>query len=124
MSGIKFLLDTNIVIGLLKGNNKVIQLLEDSACILSESAISQITRVELLSYPKLEKEEEKNIIKFISSISIFMFDEDVEKTTISYRRKKGGKLPDAIILATAVHHRLRLISMDVNMNKRMQSIDI
>ena len=43
MTGIKYLLDTNIVIGLLKGNEAVIQLLEQTDCSLSECVVSQIT---------------------------------------------------------------------------------
>lgn len=118
MNGIKFLLDTNIVIGLFKGNDAVIQILERTHCKISECAVSQITRMELLSYPSLVPEEEKNINKFLSSIIILMFDQAIEKTTIMNRRKYGGKLPDSIIVATALNYHLELLTMDKKMNKQ------
>jgi predicted nucleic acid-binding protein len=45
MSGIKFLLDTNIVIGLLKQGQAV---LPNNDITIKNSAVSQITRIELL----------------------------------------------------------------------------
>lgn len=45
MSGIKYLLDTNIVIGLLKENKEVIQELESLSCCISECAVSQSCRI-------------------------------------------------------------------------------
>jgi hypothetical protein len=51
MSGIEYLLDTNMVIGLLKGHAAAITLAEQSGFTLDKSAVSQITRMELLGYP-------------------------------------------------------------------------
>jgi predicted nucleic acid-binding protein len=117
MNGIKFLLDTNIVIGLLKGNKAVIKLLEKSGCELSECAVSQITRMELLSYSQLEQDEEESVNHFLSSITVLLFDQAIEEVTIDYRKKNGGKLPDAIIAATALEHKLVLLTLDQNMSK-------
>jgi predicted nucleic acid-binding protein len=121
MTGIKYLLDTNIVIGLLKGNEAVIQLLEQKNCSLSECAVSQITRMELLSYPLLAVDEENKINQFLSTISILMCDETIEQTTIRYRRQQGGKLPDAIIAATALNYQLELLTMDKKMLQQVKN---
>jgi hypothetical protein len=51
MTGIKFLLDTNLVIGVLKGHPGAIALLNTEQLSFENCAISQITRMELLSYP-------------------------------------------------------------------------
>ena len=51
MSGAKLLLDTNIVIGLLKDHPPAVLLVQASGFALAEAAVSQITRMELLSYP-------------------------------------------------------------------------
>ncbi len=51
MSEIEFLLDTNMVIGLLKGHAAAITLAEQSGFTLDKSAVNQITRMELLGYP-------------------------------------------------------------------------
>lgn len=51
MSGAKLLLDTNIVIGLLKGYDPAVQLVSATGLHLAQAAVSQITRMELLGYP-------------------------------------------------------------------------
>ncbi len=121
MTGIKFLLDTNIVIGLLKGHKAVLQLLEQKDCLLSECAVSQITRMELLSYPLLTHDEENKINQFLSAISVLLLDQVIEQTSIKYRRKQGGKLPDAIIAATALNYHLKLLTLDKKMLQQLNT---
>lgn len=60
MNGIKSLLDTNLVIGLLKGHAPAITLAEQAGLTLAQAGISQITRMELLGYPRLTLRTEKN----------------------------------------------------------------
>ena len=121
MTGIKYLLDTNIVIGLLKGNEAVIQLLEQTDCSLSECVVSQITRMELLSYPLLAVDEENKINQFLSAITVLIFDQAIEQTTIKYRRQQGGKLPDAIIATTALNYQLELLTLDKKMLQHVKN---
>jgi predicted nucleic acid-binding protein len=64
MSGIKYLLDTNVVIGLLKQHTAAIALTETHPLDLGKIAVSQITRMELLGFPKLPDEEERLIQGF------------------------------------------------------------
>ena len=51
MSGRRFLLDTNVVIGLAQGPGAARDLLDASGAVPSTSAISQIARIELFSFP-------------------------------------------------------------------------
>ncbi|MCF6236784.1 MAG: PIN domain-containing protein [Gammaproteobacteria bacterium] len=108
--------------GLLKGNNAVIQLFFDSRCVLSECAVSQITRMELLSFPSLQANEEQAIQKFLDTITVLNFDERIEEGVIQFRRSQGGKLPDAMIAATALCYQLQLLAMDKNLDKRVKLI--
>lgn len=112
MSGIKFLLDTNIVIGLLKQG---LEILPKSDIKPENSAISQITRIELLSFPQITLEEERVIKSFVNAVTVISVSEVVEKETISFRRARGGKFPDAIIIATALAHNLELVTLDSRM---------
>ncbi|SEH04564.1 PIN domain-containing protein [Candidatus Venteria ishoeyi] len=57
MSGIKYLLDTNIIIGLLKANPAVLNLLKLHPDMLEHCAVSQISRMELLGFPGLNDTE-------------------------------------------------------------------
>lgn len=51
MSGPEFLFDTNIVIGQLKGAPAARDLIAAHGAVPSTTAVSQITRMELLGYP-------------------------------------------------------------------------
>ncbi len=109
---IHYLLDTNIVIGILKGDTQTKSILADTSAEISDYAVSQITRMELLSFPELQQNEEKAITRFLSSIQVIPLCEAVENRTITFRKHFRCKLPDAIIAATALHHGLSLITLD------------
>lgn len=112
MSGIKFLLDTNIVIGLLKCHPGALALAEQANLQLSVAAVSQITRMELLGFPRLTVEEETQIRHFLSACQVCLIDETVEAEAIRLRRTGSFKLPDAIVAATTLTHRLKLLTLD------------
>jgi predicted nucleic acid-binding protein len=112
MSGIEFLLDTNIVIGLLKGHAPAIALAEEAGLSLDKAAVSQISRMELLGFPKLTDEEDGAIRAFLSACQVFLLDERIEAEAIRLRRSGAFKLPDAIVAATALTASLRLLTLD------------
>jgi predicted nucleic acid-binding protein len=112
MSGAKWLLDTNVVIGLLKGQSEVIELLEAQALDLGQIAVSQITRMELLSFPKLEQQEESTILEFLKNCQVILLDVPIEKQATQLRRAHSCKLPDAIVAATAKNRQLTLLTRD------------
>ncbi|MBF0218557.1 MAG: type II toxin-antitoxin system VapC family toxin [Gammaproteobacteria bacterium] len=116
MSGTNgYLLDTNVVIGLLKGSTESLALLNTFPDLLEQCTISQISRMELLGYPGIGEEEKRQIEAFINGCQVAMLDESIETIVISLRRKEKIKLPDAIIIATALSLELELISHDMNM---------
>ena len=112
MSGTECLLDTNVVIGLLKQHTPAIALIEAYQLDINQVSISQITRMELLGYPGLPKEEERQILGFLQNCRVLLLDETVEQHAIQLRRSGNCKLPDAIIAATAVVHQLTLLTLD------------
>jgi predicted nucleic acid-binding protein len=112
MNGAEWLLDTNVVIGLLKQQTAAIELIETHPFDLSKAAVSQITRMELLGFPGLEPEEDAAILDFLQSCRILFIDEAVERQAIRLRRTSHSKLPDAIVAATALVHRLTLLTLD------------
>jgi predicted nucleic acid-binding protein len=122
MSGIEFLLDTNVIIGLLKGNPTAIALADQVGLQLDKAAASQITRMELLGYPSLADDEEQAIRTFLAACQICMIDERIEAKAIELRRSGAFKLPDAIIAATAICGSLRLITLDKTMADRVQHL--
>lgn len=124
MSGINFLLDTNMVIGLLKGHTPAVTLAEQSGFALDKAAVSQITRMELLGYPQLTDEEEQTIRAFLAHCQIRLLDEQVEAKAIALRRKGMFKLPDAIVAATAITGSLRLLTLDQRMQHGLQKLGV
>jgi predicted nucleic acid-binding protein len=115
MNGIEYLLDTNIIIGLLDGDDTCLHSTQDID--LTNSAITQITRIELLSFSLLSFEESQKIENFIATLHTFSLDKDIEQITIELRRKHAIKLPDAIIAATAITYDLELITLDKKLYK-------
>lgn len=122
MSGIKFLLDTNIVIGLLKAHGSAMLLAEQAALVLEQAAVSQITRMELLGYPKLGTEEDQAIRTFLAACQVCLITPAVEAEAIRLRRSGVFKLPDAIVAATAITHRLKLLTLDQGMIEGLQRL--
>lgn len=124
MSGINWLLDTNIVIGLLKQQPAAIALAESQNIELNKSAISQITRMELLGFPGLANDEERAILGFLQNCQVLFIDETVERAAIRLRRADLCKLPDAIIVATAQIHQLTLLTLDERLAKITASLKV
>ncbi len=112
MSGNEWLLDTNVVIGLLKGSPAVLDLLGSYNIPANSLAVSQISRMELLGYPQLTAQEEAVITGFLGTCRICLLDETIEHEAIRLRRTGRLKLPDAIITATALVGGLQLVTLD------------
>lgn len=113
MNGSRFLLDTNIILYLLRGNSDLADLLSSN-----EIFISVITEMELLSYPEITEAERLQIQNLILDIEVVPFDNDIKGQAILYRISYRLKLPDAIIAASAHLYDLVLVTAD----KKLQTI--
>ncbi len=88
--------DTNILIYYLKGTEKVVRyFLADE-----ELFISTISQIELLSRSDLSATEIKKLKDFLETFTIIDVDSDIALKAAQFRRK-GIKIGDAIIAATA-----------------------
>lgn len=112
MNGVKFLLDTNIMIGLLNRNESVTSLLASKQVAITQCAFSSITRMELLSYHALTPADRQAIDQLLGRMSHLPISLAIEDATIAFRQKHRSKLPDAIIAATAKHYQLELLTLD------------
>jgi len=110
MSGIKYLPDTNIIIGLLKGREPAVNALK--GINITDCGYSAVTRMELLGFPGITPEEERAIHNLLERMTHLSLTPMVEDLTIQIRRQHRLKLPDAIIAATAKAHRLALLTLD------------
>jgi predicted nucleic acid-binding protein len=106
MSGSKLLLDTNIILYYLSGDDTLTPLLEEKNLF-----ISIITEIELLSYSEFKEEELSNIKAFLGYCISKDISDDVKREAINLRRSYKLKLP-AIIMATAISMNIPLITAD------------
>ena len=104
----KFLFDTNVIISFLNDD----KLRPSSVQLDITFIISFITELELLSSNKLTKREEKAVNDLLAETFIIGIEADIKTKTIMLRRKYGLKLPDALIAASAIIHKVPLVSDD------------
>ncbi len=110
MSG--FVLDTNIIIGLLDGRESARHVLEQQRARPSNCGVSQITRLELLGFAGLSAGEDGKIRAFLSTVTMLRLDDFVEARVIALRRTTRLTLPDAIVVATALVNGRTLLTLD------------
>lgn len=115
MSGFDHLLDTNVVIGLLKGHGPAVSLVEKTVLVDGRIAISQVTRMELLGFPGLTSDEEQAVRRLLAHFVVLPVDAAVEERAISLRRAGQLRLPDAIVAATALASGATLLTLDERM---------
>ncbi len=80
--------------------------------------MSVITEMELLSHPSLEMRHEMQIQEFLNKVAIVGLSSEIKKTAIELRRAHKLKLPDAIVVATAIAINAELLTND----RKLQSV--
>jgi len=112
MNGNKLFLDTNIVLYLLNGDQTLAELLNNK-----QLYISVITELELLAFKDITTKEEKIIKDFVAQCKTITINNTVKQGAIRIRRAYNTKLPDSIIIATALYLDLPLITSDIEFKK-------
>lgn len=112
MNGNSIVLDTNIILYLLNGD-------EQLSAILSgmELFVSVISEIELLGYNGIGEDDKLKIKLFLSECSIISLDNEVKELSIKIKQKFKVKTPDAIIASTAIFFNLPLITADKGFEK-------
>ena len=105
-----YLFDTNILIYLI--NSRLADPLPKG-----RYGCSVITEIELLSFPTLTNEESNIIIEHLQDITIIGLTETIKQATIALRRKYRLKLPDAVIVASAIENNTSLLTNDIALQK-------
>lgn len=107
----RYLLDTNAVIALLKGDSSLIKLLQDANWL----GISIISQIEFLAFSVLTKADVELFHRFIQRVEVINLDDKNElliEQVIIIRQQYRLKLPDAIIAAMAKQNSTKLITRD------------
>lgn len=118
------LLDTNILIEILKGNEKTIQKIESLHTALF---ISSITAMELY-YGALNKAEIKKLEKFIMLFKVLHIDKEISisstKLIKTYAKSHTLDIPNSLIAATALEKELTLFTYNTKDFKYINHITL
>lgn len=117
MNGIKYLLDTNVIIGLLKGRHDAVAMLKGIG--LDVCAYSAITRMELLGFPGITEFEQQSIVSLLGRMQRLSISLEIEDETILFKQRHRVKLPDAVIMATATVHGVELLTLDTRLGSKL-----
>jgi predicted nucleic acid-binding protein len=109
MNGNSVVLDTNIVLYLLNGDQVLSELLYRKKLYLSF-----ISQLELLGFKGITVKQHAEISKFIQDCIVIDINEEIKQDVIFIRRHTRLKLPDSIVLATARFLGLALITSDAD----------
>lgn len=102
-----YLLDTNCVLYLLKGEQDLTKLIDGN-----KIASNFIIEVELLGWQTITDNDKKLIEAFLESTYYFDYSTNIKTLAITLRQKYNLKLADAFIIATAMEYDLILVSAD------------
>ena len=113
-----FLLDSNIIIYSYSNEYEYLrELIINESCILSE-----ISRVEVLGYHRLRKEEEKYFEDIFEYASVILPDQNIFDRAIEIRKKYNLKLGDSLIAATASVHSLEIYTRNLSDFERIEGL--
>ena len=109
----KIVLDTNILIEILKGNKTVIGKLES---LKTTFCISSISVMELY-YGALNKAELFSLKKFIALFEVIELNENISSISteliFEYAKSHNLAIPDSLIAATTINHKLKLYTLNL-----------
>jgi predicted nucleic acid-binding protein len=105
-----YLVDTNIIIYYLKDSIPQEQLIHVNNIFTHSFHISSITKIELLGWHRIDENQRTQIAEFLSKATVFYVDEEIERITIRLKQEKKMPIADAIIAATALLHKLILVT--------------
>lgn len=122
MSGRRYLLDTNAIIALLSNQQKVVVLAQSANWI----GISIISQLEFLAFDRLSQSDRKLSGQFrtrVEVINLSTHQPDLLRNIIEIRQNHRLKLPDAIIVASALQTSSTLVTADQEFQK-VEAIDL
>ena len=121
MNGVKYLLDTNFILGMLKSSPEILAKVGSTSMMARQCAFSAVTRMELLGYPGITADEDALIRQRLAQFTYLPITTTVENKAIELRRSRRVKLPDALIAATALCYGLELLTMDGGLQAVLRS---
>jgi predicted nucleic acid-binding protein len=111
--GMKYLIDTNILIYYFNGSLSASAKEKITAMLTDDFNISVISKMEFLGFSRFDSREKQEAARFISFADVLPLSDAIVERTIQLKQTAKIKLPDAIIGATALCHNLNLVTHNV-----------
>jgi predicted nucleic acid-binding protein len=115
-----YLVDSNIIIYHLNGENIATNFLLDNS---QNIIISFISTIEILSFAYSD-EAKIQVEQLLNTFRRIDIDDSIIRTTIKLRLEKKIKLPDCIIAATAIEHNLSLVTRNIKDFEYIETLPI
>jgi predicted nucleic acid-binding protein len=106
----RFILDTNIIIDILNGKLDLLTFLTDFSDY--ELYINPVIKIEVLAKPDMSTTEETEARILLDTFSLNEIDNKICDIAIQIRRDKELRLPDALIVASAIDLNATVLSND------------
>jgi hypothetical protein len=118
--GEKYLIDTNVIIDFSENKLSAEARAFVAAVIDSEPYLSVIDKIELLGFSGVSK----IIVELVDTAIVIGLTDAIIQRTIAIRKLKKIKLPGAIIAATAIEHKLQVITRNVTDFQNIKGLKI
>ncbi len=122
--GKRYLIDTNAINDYLQELYPLKGLLKMDTVLSSESNISIITKIEILSFQPEDSNFQKKLAEFVNASNIYSLDQDTVDATIKLRKMYRMKLADAIIAATVQLNNFTLVTNNERDFNRVKGLKI
>lgn len=108
------LVDTNIIIEVLRNNDDIIEKIK--AIGIEKIAVSSVTKMELY-YGALNKADLRRIKKYLQAFEVIHINNDISELAIEliekYAKSHNLNLPDALIASSAITEDLKLLTLNL-----------
>lgn len=86
--------------------------------------VSAISQLEVLGYHKLVSKDRRYFETFFKQCELVPIHHEIINAAISFRQQKKMSVGDSIIAATALYHKLPLISANIKDFKHLESLEL
>ena len=118
----RMMLDSNILIGYLNGDAAIIEKTQNWRSAGTVLFVSHVSVIEALSLPALSVEQVIEIERFLNDFIVIPIDMVISRKAAELRRLHALSVPDAVVAASAMVNRLRLVTRDKKLSKLFSAV--
>jgi len=118
------LVDTNIIIDHLRGEEKATLLLSQIESRSIKAYISTLTEAEVLSWSKLSQKQISEIAALLNIFNRIEINSEIAQKGAEFRRKYGSGLVDALIAASASIYNIKLATRNIRHFAKIKEVEI